>query len=59
MTQILTYKDRNYPKGDLSVEVRGDFLRIEYSPDGYYVDAIYVPMEPLFFALRKEYGFDL
>ncbi len=56
MTEILTYKDRNYPQGDLSVEVRGEFLRIEYSPDGYYVDAIYVPSGPLFDALMEHYS---
>lgn len=56
-TELITYRDRSY-HGDLEIEVRGDFLRVEYTPDGYNVESIYIPAEQVFFLLRATYGFD-
>lgn len=47
------YQDRSYPQGELEIANRGDFIRIEYSSDGYNVDAIYVPLEAILKVIER------
>ena len=51
MTKLITYRDRSYPNGELEIIVSEDYLKIEYSPDGYTTDWIYVPRDLVFGAI--------